>query len=338
MEDKDNIRQLVEKYLNNEASLYERARIDTWIEEDEQLNGWLAERMENTSPVLDPDLRERFNARLVDLYATTDDAPGITAAGHPDDDGILRRRLRIWRWSMAASIIVITLLSAILIYDHSAGITEQPVTVCTNAGERSHVTLPDGSTLTLNHLSKIKYYYDSNRRERSLELSGEAAFDIESDPEHPFIVTCDGLRIQCLGTSFNVKGYSDERNVTVVLSDGAIIASTPHQAITMKPGTKVNFDKNTHSLESTKVDASDYTDWTAGTDRFNDDCFEDVLHAVSRRYGVEISLLTPSLRKVRLTGSIGRKSLDETLNIIASASDTKYIMESDSTICFYREP
>lgn len=336
MEDKDDIRMLVEKYLDNRATLSERARIDSWIEENEDLNHWLTTRIENTDPKIEPQLRERLNAGIYSLY-DSDSATDSEAEGQLLDTES-RKRQNIWPLAVAASVIIIAAITGILLLRNDNPRYSMPLTVSTSAGERSHVILPDGSSLTLNNKTEVKYHYDESLKERTLALSGEAAFDIATDPEHPFVVTCDGLRIECRGTSFNVKGYHDEDNVTVVLSDGVITASTPNQSIKMKPGNKVSYDKHTRNLQSTMVDADDYTEWISGCSRFNDDRLDDILRSVSRYYGVTINIITPSLRDVRLSGSIGRKSLEETLGIIATAAEAEYMLESDSTICFYRQP
>lgn len=339
MENKDEIRELIERYLNNQASLYERARIDSWIENDRQLNRWLTCRIENSSSTLTPETRQRLNDAMAEIMTDSIEKGTTSSDIIPDEKMSNRRKHDIRLWSIAASVTIIAILAGIVLFPHEKEQKySQPLIVSTNAGERSRVTLPDGSSLTLNHLSEIQYHYDESMKQRILALNGEAAFDVETDPEHPFIVTCDGLRIECRGTSFNVKGYPEENNVTVVLSDGVITASTNRQSITMKPGNKVRYDKHSRNMHSTMVDASEYTDWTNGGYRYNDDILDDILRSISRQYDVNISLLTPSLRNVRLSGSIGRKTLEETLGIIAAASDAKYMMESDSTICFYREP
>ncbi|WP_279149884.1 FecR family protein [Muribaculum intestinale] len=336
MEDKDDIQTLVEKYLDNRATLSERTRIDSWIEENEELNHWLAARIENSDSTIEPQLRERLNAGIYSLYDA--DHTNDIESNSLMEDSHSDKRHNIWPLAVAASIIIIAAITGILLLRNDAPRYSIPLTVSTNAGERSHIILPDGSSLTLNNKTEVKYHYDDTLKERSLTLSGEAAFDIATDPEHPFVVTCDGLRIECRGTSFNVKGYPDEDNITVVLSDGVITASTPNQSIKMKPGNKVSYDKHTRNLQSTMVYADDYTEWISGCSRFNDDRLDDILRSVSRYYGVTINIITPSLRDVRLSGSLGRKSLEETLGIIATAADAKYILESDSTICFYRQP
>jgi ferric-dicitrate binding protein FerR (iron transport regulator) len=337
MESKDDIRLLVEKYLNNDATLIDRVRLDKWLEDDTELRNWLVSHIDNADSTLSPEVRARLDARLYEIYESTPDDDADNDIMHRDDTP--SRKLRFWKWCAAASIVAVVILSAIFAYTGitTTDINESPIIVSTQAGERSKATLPDGSVITLNHQSEIAYHYDSKLQNRVLNFSGEANFDIHTDPEHPFIVNCDGLRIECRGTSFNVKGYPDENEVTVVLASGSIIAGTDEQTITMKPGTKVSYDKQLGHLRSSVVEPAEYTEWMRDCDRFNDESFDDVLRTMSRRYGVSISAISPALHDVHLTGSIAGTSLNEAVRLLANAANAQYIMESDSTIYFYRE-
>lgn len=322
--DKEELRELIEKYLDNRATLSECARIDSWLESDKPVNRWLRACIENSDPAIAPELRQRLNDAV---YRLSEGVPAVQ---------------RRWPWpriaAVAAAVVATSALTAavMLLNADGDGYADRPFVVATAAGEHSRLTLPDGTVMTLNNMTEVAYRYDASRRERTLALRGEAAFDVATDPERPFVVSCDGLRVECRGTSFNVKGYPDEGSVTVVLSSGVITSSTATQSITMKPGNKVVYDKRSRNLNSTMVDAADYTEWTCGVSRFNDETLESILRTVSRQYGVEVSVLTPSLRDVRLTGSVGRKPLNETLAIIAAAADANYLLEPDSTVCFYR--
>lgn len=333
MENKDNIARLAKKYLDNNASPYDVACLDSWLKEDIMMQEWFSSCIEMTDPTVGTVERERLNSYLHQICGSMPAGSLDTHIGdtHP------RHHNRIWKWLIGAAAAIIIVTGSLFMLMPSYNPYSQPLAVSTHAGERSHVMLPDGSTLTLNHQTKILYRYDNKLEQRILDLNGEASFDVETDPEHPFIVMCDGLRIECRGTSFNVKGYPDEDNVTVVLSDGNITAQTQNQTVSMKPGTKICYDKRSHNMQSTKVNAADYTDWDTGYDRFNEDRFDDILRTMSRRYGINFNLITPSLREIRLSGSIGHKTLDETLSILSAASGAKYTVESDSTICFYSE-
>lgn len=336
----DNMRLLIEKYLKNDASPYEISYIESWIKHDERLNSWYASCLENSDFDIPADVREMLTSHLNELYNTPpDDSRQMAFLHKTDANGNRRFRIHILSILCAACVLILITMGGIYLINGFTqnDIPENPLIIGTLAGERSRVRLPDGSSVTLNHLSEIQYHYDKEKKQRIVSLHGEAAFDVRTDPSHPFVVKCDGLDIECRGTSFNVKGYPDENVVTVVLCNGLITARSLHQSLDMKPGDKVCFDKHLCNLETTSVDSSDYTDWTSGLSRFNDDRLDDILRMLSRHYGVSINLLTPSLRDVRLSGSIGKKNLNETLDLISAATGAEYVFETDTTVCVYRQ-
>ena len=321
MNKKEEIRLIMDKYLSHNADSYEIKRMDKWLEEDTDVNEWLISTIENSCPVVSPDVEERLESGLHCIIYNT------------------KKQRRILKWGIAAAAAAIVSVLTIMIYlthtDDNPYV--EPLSVTTKAGERSHIGLPDGSSVTLNHLSGITYKYDKNQKTRIVELTGEAFFDVSADPDHPFIVNCNGMSVECKGTSFNIKGYSDEEFVSAVLCDGIVIATSGSHRISMKPGMKVCYDKKNGELKSSEVDTADYSGWINGDMRFNDDRLEDIMHLISRKYEVEINIATSSLREERLSGSITGKTLEETLLILSQVADYKYFRDSDSTICVYRE-
>ncbi len=332
MKDKRELKLLISKYLNNEASIYEMSRLDTLLEEDPDVAYWISDMIEESDSSVPPEVAERLNS-IYDIKPVSYYEKNYESREISENSNI---KFKTGIWGLVAAVVAIVVSASLFLLTNKDNQTVAPLIVSTSAGERSQVQLPDGSLISLNHNTKISYTCDSESSTRNIALTGEAYFDVNSDPKHPFIVSCDGLSIECKGTSFNVKGYPEEQNVTAVLANGSIIASASRQTVTMKPGTKVAFNKQSGDLQSTMVDVSDYTAWISGNNYYNDERLEDIMHSVSRQYGVTINIVTPSLRDVRLSGSIGGNTLDETLAILASASEAKYFTESDSTICFYR--
>lgn len=302
-EKKEEIGRLVERYLNNEATPGECARIDHWLEQDDELGQWLAQRIEKQSPAMP-------------LYRR-------------------HRRVIFW-WAVAATLVAVATSLFVVLSRPDNSYSDQSVAVHTNAGERSAITLPDGTQLTLNHLSEIRYNYNPQTGYRMLTLRGEAMFDVHTDKKHPFVVSCGGLDIECLGTSFNVKGYADEEAVSVVLLDGKIRVHSDEGYSEMQPGDKVNYDRFSRRIETSRVEAADYTGWAQGGYRFNNEPLEVILRSISRQYDVKINITTPSLNGVRLSGSIEGKNLDETLNIISSAAGAHHKLLPDSTISIFK--
>ncbi|MCR6718728.1 MAG: FecR family protein [Chitinophagaceae bacterium] len=96
-------------------------------------------------------------------------------------------------------------------------------------GVKSTIALADGSKVWLNADSKIQYPARFTGNTREVFLNGEAFFDIEKNPEKPFIIHLTNGTIRVLGTSFNVKAYDGETIVETSVATGkvAFIPQTP---------------------------------------------------------------------------------------------------------------
>ena len=103
------------------------------------------------------------------------------------------------------------------------------ITVFTNPGMRSVVTLPDGSIAYLNSGSSLSYpqYFTENDYERRISLQGEGYFKVKHNDKLPFIVSVNQnkINIRATGTEFNVQAYNKENNVRVTLVKGSVLLS-----------------------------------------------------------------------------------------------------------------
>ena len=95
---------------------------------------------------------------------------------------------------------------------HNTGMTYEA-----HYGSRAYATLPDGSKVWLNSGSKLNVLPGYLLQERTVELSGEAYFDVATNPQKPFIVKVGDLSIKATGTAFNVKAYPEEEQITTTV-------------------------------------------------------------------------------------------------------------------------
>ena len=118
-------------------------------------------------------------------------------------------------------------------------------TVYVPAGQRTLVTLADGTTVWVNGKSTLTFPSHFSSRTRTVELDGEAYFDVRKNPEKQFIVsTAHQSAIKVLGTKFNVKAYKEADEVITTLVEGKVNfefnnASQQPQYIVMAPGQKL---------------------------------------------------------------------------------------------------
>ena len=314
------MKQLFEKYLAGNATAEERETLLRQLHADEQLGGWLRADIEFAEGGMPEPIRERI---LNNVYART-------------QRPLISRRC----WSIAAVMLILIISGALGwtlfgIQNHQSPITnhQSPIIVTTGMGEHSRVSLPDGTALTLNALTTVQYALSDGQRQ--VAIDGEAYFDVARDPEHPFVVNAGGMNITCLGTAFNVRNYSSEREASLVLCEGKVRVESPEADLTMEPNSRVLMDRQTLALSKHTVNASDYTAWIDGEIRYNNYTLEQIAAELSRNYNITMVITSDELKQERFNGYLGRSSLRNILDVLCLASNASYYVDNDTTVYVY---
>jgi transmembrane sensor len=115
-----------------------------------------------------------------------------------------------------------------LVYEITATAMEAPSkktamhTLLTGRGEQFAVLLPDGTKIWMNAESSLKFAANFNGLPlRSVELTGEAYFEVAHNEQQPFEVTARGQVVRDIGTEFNISAYAEESAVKTALVTGA---------------------------------------------------------------------------------------------------------------------
>lgn len=314
------MKQLFEKYLAGDATAEERESLLRQLHADEQLGGWLRADIEFAEGGMPEPIRERI---LNNVYART-------------QRPLISRRC----WSIAAVMLILIISCALGwtlfgIQNQKSETTnhQSPIVVTTGMGEHSHVSLPDGTALTLNAQTTVRYNLSDGKRQVSID--GEAFFEVARDPEHPFVVTANGMTVTCLGTAFDVRNYSDESNISVVLRDGKVRVNARDADLTMEPGSRVLMDRQTLALSKHTVNPSDYTAWLNGEIKYNDQTLEEIAAELSRNYNIDLVITSDELKQERFTGYLGRSSLRNILDVLCLASNMSYHVDNETMVYIY---
>ncbi|MCF8361278.1 MAG: FecR family protein [Prolixibacteraceae bacterium] len=203
-------------------------------------------------------------------------------------------------------------------------------------GQKSNLVLPDGTKVWLNSDSKIKYPDNFGKKNRSVELTGEAYFEVVKDTKNPFWVEAGEVQIRVLGTSFNLKAYTDENKIETTLFEGKV-ELTVHanekrasKTIEMKPGQFLSFNKVKNELQYKKFENDEVLAWKNNQLIFRNDSFENLVRKIERWYNVEIIYDEANLNKQRLTVELYEgELLYRLLDIIELAMDVECISEKD---------
>lgn len=164
-------------------------------------------------------------------------------------------------------------------------------TLATPKGGQYKLVLPDGSKVWLNAASSIKYPTVFNEKQRSVEITGEAYFEITKDQHKPFHVhlpaNMGGGQVEVLGTHFNVNAYSDEGDIKTTLLEGKVKVKSDERSVVLNPGEQARMkDKTAQVVKG--IDTEEIVAWTNGMFIFRDQRIEDIMKQISRWYDVEI--------------------------------------------------
>lgn len=313
---------LIEKYLRHEATESERKQICQWLEEDGAVAEWFEGECISMNEEMPSDVKQRIYESVC----------GDSEKEEQNQNRFFPVYKRYYLWAAVACLLVAVVALGGGYFLGTCDYPSMPLAVYTNVGDKSRVTLPDGTTVDLNSMSRLTYYYDEEKDSRVVNLTGEAYFDVAKDTSHPFYVQAGDVKIECLGTKFNVNAYSEQSYISVVLADGKVRLVTTREDMLMHPNSMIRYDKFGGTMHKEKVEALNYCEWMNGYVYFNNERFEDIIKVVARDYGVTININSPQLREERFTGSVYQADLQKILNILAAASGARYEYINDTFI------
>lgn len=197
-----------------------------------------------------------------------------------------------------------------LVYNHIANVTASDSltsnTITTPKGGQWQVILPDGTKVWLNAASALTYPTTFTRlKYRTVQLSGEAYFEVAKDKAHPFIVKTAKQEVEVLGTHFNINSYTDEPEVKTTLLEGRVkvTSNTDNATKILSPGEQSVLTSG--SLIVGNADAEEAVAWKNGYFRFNDQEITDVMRKVARWYDIEVVYEEQPVNE-RFNGTISR--------------------------------
>lgn len=189
-------------------------------------------------------------------------------------------------------------------------------TMTTPRGREFQLVLSDGTRVWLNAASSITFPTAFSGKERKVNITGEAYFEVAQDSRHPFIVSAGAASITVLGTHFNVMAYADENGVKTTLLEGLVRVSGGDQQVTIKPGQQASFSARSERIRVTAVDASQSIDWVEGKLSLDNLDVAAIMRKISRWYNVDVEFKGP-VSQAHFWGLINREvNLSEMLKVM----------------------
>lgn len=210
------------------------------------------------------------------------------------------------------------------------------VTYAYNGQNESSYTLPDGTSVNFNSESTISYPKHFAKLNRSVDFEGVAYFDVAKDKNHPFVLHCNNMDVEVLGTSFLLNADKDAERYTVDLYTGKVKMTA--------------FDEKGHVLSQVEVNPGERGVWNAAASElkmmsysevkedelltehvlvFDNETLSKIVEALEYIYKVEIDLAESCASKKLTARFSDDESIDDVLETIALVSEVT-VTKSDN--------
>lgn len=274
---------LLHKFFANQTSL----------QEEESIRIWLADSVENEKQFI----RERQIYDAIILNSDESFINSVDSENNIKKTKAKKKSIRLREFFKIAAAVLITALSFWL-YDSYMDRNVAMQTISVPPGQQINLILPDGTNVWLNAKTTIKYPVAFNRKERLLELDGEAYFDVAKNKDMPFIVMTQKGSVRALGTKFNVMAYSDNQEFETALMEGSVevnLQQDPSQSLILSPNNKSIVEDG--KLRSVAVEDYSPYQWKEGLISFKNEPFTYIIKAFEKTYDVKIKIENTKLNQ-----------------------------------------
>lgn len=194
-----------------------------------------------------------------------------------------------------------------------------PLIYTTSFGEIKKITLADGSLITLNANSSIRLAHKDWHKATSREvfLTGEAFFEVAKtkDKKSFTVTTADSIRVQVLGTEFNVN--TRRKKTAVYLQSGKVQLKASATQLVMKPGDFAHYNKEDKQLKLRLMKEESQLAWKSNFFVFDDTPLLDIAQELEDIYGIKVHISDASLAQQRFTAKVPRNKVDVLLKVLA---------------------
>lgn len=223
----------------------------------------------------------------------------------------------VLKYAVAAVLFICTTISLYYINNNP-----KILTVSTTYGEKRSITLPDGSTVTLNSLSSVSYPRKMKGKIREVVLEGEAFFNVVKNDRKTFIVKAQEIEVKVLGTQFNVLAYTDDDKIVTSLYEGSVtVSSDSGELFQLQPGEQAIYDKYMKFIDIERFEEN-AKDWMDGSLYFDHKPLREIWKTLDREKNISFEVSDQVNSDLKITASFNRNdSIDDILDILGQTGE-----------------
>ena len=192
--------------------------------------------------------------------------------------------------------------------------------------------LPDGSVVHLNAGSELKVPVHFGTESREVWLRGEGFFEVVHRENLIFTVHTDKADISVLGTEFDVRAYTDEKEVMTTLVQGAVGVSSGRTYDRLKPGEQARI-AGKGDVRVAEVDIYPFIAWKNGRMVFENERLEKIMAELQRWYDFELFYADPDVKEMHFTIDILKyEEISKVLNLMERVNKVKFTQKGRTVV------
>jgi transmembrane sensor len=298
--------QLLARYLAGESTPEEAIEVDDWI------------------------LSSEKNRKLFDQVSV---AWQEVAKDDAKDEPLQKKRpapiykLNVYRIGIAASLVVLISAGWLLFRSPRKKAADTPspsvAYITKRAGQEIlRDTLPDRSVVIQNVNSILRYASDFNTNNRTLQMSGEAWFDVTANAAKPFGVGIGKIRVIVLGTSFNVQ--QDTARIVVTVNTGSVMMHSDSDSLVVKAGQKGVYDIIENKF--TLFNSFNINDQGYATHKlvFENAPLKEIAAQVEKAYGITVIFRDEKFKNLTMSSTFDNDSITSIFDVVSLTLHVNY--------------
>ncbi len=286
-------------------------------EEIQKLESWIRESDENLA----------YYRQMKNLWETSAE---FSVSPEEALDKVLKRiegkqkELSVWFYlqKVAAVLFIPLMISTLWLglekWDRNDHEQAKNIMVVAAFGTFTSLELPDGSKVWLNSGSSLQYPDKFSAKSRTVNLVGEAYFEVHSDVNSPFFVNTPFFVVKATGTHFNVSAYQNWQYPSVTLVDGKVtfqgtnIKGEDGKITALQPNQFLKYDTLTGEVDIKNEDIYKHIAWKDGKLVFR------------LQYNVDIEISGDQVKQYRYRATFENETLSELLALLKLTSPFDY--------------
>lgn len=201
-------------------------------------------------------------------------------------------------------------------------------------GGEYFLILSDSTKVWLNSETTLRFPVQFAADVRSVELTGEAYFEVSKNEKKPFLVSSGNHLVKVLGTQFNISSYADNPNIYTTLAEGKVEVSSisnPEVTLMLRPSEQSILNSNNNQIQKRTVDVNQYVAWKDGRFVFREQTLEEIMHTLSKWYDVQVVFSNERDKKLMFTGNLERYAdFGEILAKIEKTNEVSFAIENNT--------